>query len=121
MQFNSSDSSSVNVGIIQYAEHEALSSAREGFVEALEEAGYKEGENLTIDLQNAQGDQANLQTMVEKLAGKNDLNFAIATPAFKPCLMQIVKHQVYLQLSQIQLKQVWLNHWKTRWDHDGID
>ncbi len=67
---NSSDSSSVNVGIIQYAEHEALSSAREGFVEALEEAGYKEGENLTIDLQNAQGDQANLQTMVEKLAGK---------------------------------------------------
>ncbi len=83
---NSSDSSSVNVGIIQYAEHEALSSAREGFVEALEEAGYKEGENLTIDLQNAQGDQANLQTMVEKLAGKNDLNFAIATPAAQAML-----------------------------------
>ncbi|WP_269088076.1 ABC transporter substrate binding protein, partial [Streptococcus suis] len=61
---SSSDTDSVNVGIIQYAEHEALSAAREGFVEALAEAGYKEGENLTIDLQNSQGDQANLQTMV---------------------------------------------------------
>lgn len=81
-----SSSMSVKVGIIQYAEHEALTSAREGFVEALEEGGFKEGDNLTIDLQNAQGDQANLQTMVEKLAGKNDLNFAIATPAAQAML-----------------------------------
>ncbi|BCP63735.1 ABC transporter substrate-binding protein [Streptococcus parasuis] len=83
---NSEDSGSVRVGIIQYAEHEALSSAREGFLEALEDAGYKEGENLTIDLQNSQGDQANLQTMVGQLAGKNDLNFAIATPAAQALL-----------------------------------
>ncbi|HEM5489915.1 TPA: ABC transporter substrate-binding protein [Streptococcus suis] len=83
---SSSDTDSVNVGIIQYAEHEALSAAREGFVEALAEAGYKEGENLTIDLQNSQGDQANLQTMVQKLAGNNDLNFAIATPAAQAML-----------------------------------
>ncbi len=83
---NSEDSGSVRVGIIQYAEHEALTSAREGFIEALEDAGYKEGENLTIDLQNSQGDQANLQTMVGQLAGKNDLNFAIATPAAQALL-----------------------------------
>ncbi|HEL1542386.1 TPA: ABC transporter substrate-binding protein [Streptococcus suis] len=83
---SSSDTDSVNVGIIQYAEHEALTAAREGFVEALAEAGYKEGENLTIDLQNSQGDQANLQTMVQKLAGNNDLNFAIATPATQAML-----------------------------------
>lgn len=80
------DSESVKVGIIQYAEHEALSSARAGFVEALENAGYKEGDNLTIDFQNSQGDQANLQTMVGKLANKNDLNFAIATPAAQAML-----------------------------------
>ncbi|HEM6290507.1 TPA: ABC transporter substrate-binding protein [Streptococcus suis] len=83
---NSSDSDSVNIGVIQYAEHEALTAAREGFVEALAEAGYNEGENLTIDLQNSQGDQANLQTMVQKLAGNNDLNFAIATPAAQAML-----------------------------------
>ncbi|NQN91126.1 ABC transporter substrate-binding protein [Streptococcus suis] len=83
---NSEDSGSVKVGIIQYAEHEALTSAREGFIEALEDAGFKEGENLTIDFQNSQGDQANLQTMVGQLAGENDLNFAIATPAAQALL-----------------------------------
>lgn len=74
------------VGIIQYAEHEALTATREGFMEALEKAGYKEGDNLSVDLQNSQGDQANLQTMVEQLAGKNDVNFAIATPAAQSLL-----------------------------------
>lgn len=74
------------VGIIQYAEHDALTATREGFMEALEKAGYKEGDNVTVDLQNSQGDQANLQTMVEQLAGKNDVNFAIATPAAQSLL-----------------------------------
>lgn len=76
----------VSVGIIQFAEHEALDLSREGFLEALEDAGYKEGDNLTVDYQNAQGDQANLQTMVDQLAGENDLNFAIATPAAQAML-----------------------------------
>ena len=75
-----SETDSVSLGIIQYAEHDALSASRKGFIEALEDAGYVEGENLTIDFQNAQGDQANLQTMVDQLAGNNDINFAIATP-----------------------------------------
>ncbi|MGT2800644.1 ABC transporter substrate-binding protein [Streptococcus marmotae] len=82
----SSDGDNVKVGVIQYAEHEALSSARKGFLEALDKAGYAEGKNLTVDYQNAQGDQANLQTMVEQLAGKNDVNFAIATPAAQALL-----------------------------------
>ncbi len=82
----SSSEEQVSVGIIQYAEHDALTSAREGFLEALEDAGYVEGENLTVDYQNSQGDQANLQTMVEKLVGENDLNFAIATPAAQSLL-----------------------------------
>ncbi len=79
-------SEQVSVGIIQYAEHGALTAAREGFIEALGEEGYKEGKNLKIDYQNSQGDQANLQTMVEQLTGKNDLNFAIATPAAQALL-----------------------------------
>lgn len=81
-----SSSEKVSVGIIQYAEHDALSASRKGFLEALEEAGYKEGKNLTVDYQNAQGDQANLQTMVDQLAGENDVNFAIATPAAQALL-----------------------------------
>ncbi|MCA9765362.1 MAG: ABC transporter substrate-binding protein [Carnobacterium sp.] len=71
----------INIGVLQYMEHESLSLAREGFLSEFEEAGYIEGENLTVDYQNAQGDQANLQSMSERLAGKNDVVLAIATPA----------------------------------------
>lgn len=76
----------VNLGIIQYAEHPALDAAREGFLEVLKEAGFSEGDNLTVTLENAQADQSNLQTMVEQLAGKNDLHLAIATPAAQALL-----------------------------------
>lgn len=72
---------SVKIGILQYMEHDSLSLAREGFLSEFEDAGYVEGKNLTIDYQNAQGDQANLQSMSERLAGKNDAILAIATPA----------------------------------------
>ncbi len=70
------------VGIIQYNDHIALDSAREGFVSALKDNGYIEGENLTIDLQNAQGDQSNLSTISDRfVSNKVDLVLAIATPA----------------------------------------
>lgn len=71
----------VHIGILQILEHESLSAARTGFLEVLEEAGYVEGDNLIVDYQNAQGDQANLQSMAERLAGNNDLILSISTPA----------------------------------------
>ncbi|WP_105106478.1 ABC transporter substrate binding protein [Streptococcus suis] len=81
---SSSDQAStetVKVGVLQYMEHESLTAAREGFVAELEANGYKEGEKLVLDYQNAQGDQANLQTISEQLIDGNDLVLAIATPA----------------------------------------
>lgn len=74
-------SEAVKVGVLQYMEHESLTAAREGFVAELEANGYKEGETLVLDYQNAQGDQANLQTISEQLVGENDLVLAIATPS----------------------------------------
>ncbi|HEM6371508.1 TPA: ABC transporter substrate-binding protein [Streptococcus suis] len=81
---SSSDQAStetVKVGVLQYMEHESLTVAREGFVAELEANGYKEGEKLVLDYQNAQGDQANLQTISEQLIGGNDIVLAIATPS----------------------------------------
>lgn len=70
------------IGIIQLVEHDALDSARNGFIDALAEAGYKDGENLTIDFQNAQNDQSNLKTISQRFVNnKMDLILAIATPA----------------------------------------
>ncbi|HEL1716389.1 TPA: ABC transporter substrate-binding protein [Streptococcus suis] len=71
----------VKVGVLQYMEHESLTAAREGFVAELEANGYKEGEKLVLDYQNAQGDQANLQTISEQLIAGNDIVLAIATPS----------------------------------------
>ncbi|MGU7971773.1 ABC transporter substrate binding protein [Streptococcus suis] len=71
----------VKVGVLQYMEHESLTAAREGFVAELEENGYKEGKKLVLDYQNAQGDQANLQTISEQLIDGNDIVLAIATPS----------------------------------------
>lgn len=71
----------INVGILQYMEHDSLSQARKGFISELEDAGYLDGENLTLNYQNAQGDQANLQSMSESLVGENDVILSIATPA----------------------------------------
>lgn len=67
----------VKVGILQYVEHESLTAARKGFEAELEAAGYQ----VTWDYQNAQADQAQLQTLSESLVGDNDLVLAIATPA----------------------------------------
>ncbi|MFL2104452.1 ABC transporter substrate binding protein [Desemzia sp. FAM 23991] len=78
---SSADDGSIDIGVLQFMEHESLSSARKGFLAELEDAGYKEGENLTVDYQNAQGDQANLQSMSQQLVGENDVILSIATPA----------------------------------------
>lgn len=70
------------IGIIQYVEHSALDAAREGFVAALADNGYIDGETVTIDVQNAQADQSNLATISDRFVSNNlDLILAIATPA----------------------------------------
>ncbi len=71
-----------NIGIVQLVQHDALDSANNGFVDALKEKGYEDGKNISIDQQNAQGEQANAQTITKQFAdSKKDLIFAIATPA----------------------------------------
>jgi putative ABC transport system substrate-binding protein len=70
------------IGIIQYVEHDALDAAREGFIQALADNGFVDGENIDIDLQNAQADQSNLKTISQRFVNnKCDLILAIATPA----------------------------------------
>lgn len=72
----------IKVGVIQLVEHSALDANYKGFVDGLAEAGYVDGQNIKIDYQNAQGEQANCVTIAEKLINdRSNLIFAIATPA----------------------------------------
>ena len=76
------DTQNYKIGVIQLVEHAALDAAYQGFVDGLKEAGFEDGKNITIDYQNAQGDQSNCQTIANKLINdQNNLILAIATPA----------------------------------------
>jgi putative ABC transport system substrate-binding protein len=80
----SSDSGSdqtYTIGICQQLEHDALDAATQGFQDALTE---KLGDNVTFDLQNAQGEQANAATIVNGFVSSNvDLIMANGTTALQ--------------------------------------
>lgn len=70
------------IGIVQIVEHPSLNTIRESFINELAELGFKDGENIEIDYQNAQNDQTNLKTICQKFVNsKYDLIVAIATPS----------------------------------------
>ena len=69
------------IGICQLAEHPALDAATKGFMDTLTE---KLGDKVTFDVQNAQGEQTNCTTIVNKfVSGKVDLIMGNATNAVK--------------------------------------
>lgn len=72
------DTKVYKIGVLQLAQHTALDSSNQGFFKALDE----EGILYEADQQNAGGDLSAAQTIAQKLVDdKNDLIFAIATPA----------------------------------------
>lgn len=76
------DSDMKTIGVLQYTEHAALDASYEGFIAALEDEGYVDGDNIHIDFKNAQGQNPTAQTIASQLVNSNvDLVFAIATPA----------------------------------------
>lgn len=70
-----------SIGILQLATHDALDYCREGFISALEEGGFKDGENCTIEVQNPEGNASTMATMSRNFALSKDLVFGIATNA----------------------------------------
>ncbi|HQA07302.1 MAG TPA: ABC transporter substrate-binding protein [Syntrophomonadaceae bacterium] len=72
----------IKIGIVQIVEHPSLNTIRESFVSQLAEKGYRDGENVFIDYQNAQNDQTNLKTICQKFSNNGyDMIVAIATPS----------------------------------------
>ena len=75
------DDKTYTIGITQIVSHPALDATAQGFKDALADEGYVEGENVTYDMQNAQGEMANATAIAQKFVGDNvDLIFSIATP-----------------------------------------
>lgn len=82
VQEAASNGKTARIGVIQYTQHASLDDAYSGFVDGLKEAGYIEGDNLTLDFQNASGEVGNCQSICDGFATNGeDLVLAIATPA----------------------------------------
>ena len=74
------------IGIGQFAQHGSLDNCYTGFVEGLAEAGFVEGQNLTIVPQNAQADMGIAQQIAAQFASeKVDMMVGIATPMAQAC------------------------------------
>lgn len=77
----SAETESVSIGITQIAEHPSLDAARDGFKDAILDAGYTD-DTVSFDEQNAQGEMATATSIASKFAADGvDLVLAIATPA----------------------------------------
>lgn len=72
----------VTVAVTAIVEHPALDAARDGVKEALEAAGYKEGENLTFLYESAQGNPATAAQIARQFAGEEpSVIVPISTPS----------------------------------------
>ena len=75
-----------SIGISQYGEHPSLDNCREGFLLGLAEAGLKEGEDFTVDYQNAGFDNNIAIQIAQNFSANNvDLMVGIATPSATAC------------------------------------
>ncbi|MFC0244691.1 ABC transporter substrate-binding protein [Falsochrobactrum ovis] len=72
----------VTVAVTAIVEHPALDAARDGVKDALAEAGFKEGENLTFIYQSAQGNPATAAQIARQFVGDGpDVIVPISTPS----------------------------------------
>lgn len=79
---SAAEAKQLKIGVIQYAVHPSLDNCYKGFLEGLEEAGYQNGKNVTVDFQNAQGEPSNADMIAKSMvAKKEDMIVGIATPA----------------------------------------
>lgn len=83
---SSNEVAPVTIGISQFAEHGSLENCKDGFLQGLESEGYKEGDNLTIEFENAQADTGTASQIANDFVSKKvDLMCAIATPSAMAC------------------------------------
>lgn len=70
------------VAITAIVEHPALDAVRKGVIDELADEGFKDGDNLKVNFQSAQGNTATAGQIAKQFVGDNpDVIVAIATPS----------------------------------------
>lgn len=90
-----------HIAITQFIEHAALDTVLKGLLEELEKKGYKEGENLTVEVDNAQGNGATASQIARRFLGiKPDVIVAIATPSAQS-MVKAIKNAIPIVFSAV--------------------
>jgi putative ABC transport system substrate-binding protein len=75
------------IGLTQLVTHPAMEAARQGFIDAMAEGGYVEGENVEYDFQNPEGDPTAEQTIAQGFVDdKVDLIYSFGTSISQQCI-----------------------------------
>jgi putative ABC transport system substrate-binding protein len=75
------------VGIFQVNDAPTLNEVRRGFIQALEDGNYKDGENIRILAKNGNGDVSEIQRIaMEFISGKVDMIVPLSTPCLQAAL-----------------------------------
>ncbi len=56
----------VSIGVLQLTDHGVLNMTRDGFIRELRQLGYENGKNVTLYLENANGDMATVNSILDK-------------------------------------------------------
>jgi len=92
-QENSKNKKTFRIGISQIISHVGIDDVKNGIVAGFEAKGYKNGENIFFDFQNAQGETSINQSIAEKFANSNyDIFIPIGTQASQ-ALINLVKNK----------------------------
>ena len=85
------------VGVLTLMHHPSLDEMYQGFLDGLKQKGYRDGKNIKIEYQNANGDQSNLKTMASKLVNDDStVLFGITTPAAQALANSTTKTPIVL-------------------------
>jgi putative ABC transport system substrate-binding protein len=75
------------IGLTQFGTHPAADAGRHGFIDALADAGYIEGENVDYDFQNPEFDATLEQTIAQRFVDEGvDLIFSFGTSISLQCI-----------------------------------
>ncbi len=75
------DEKMYKIGITQIADHPSLDNCRKGFIEGMEEEGFKEGENVKFEFKSAANDMSANTQIAQAFSSGMDLVCGIATPS----------------------------------------
>lgn len=86
----SGDEELSTIGVFQFSSNVVLDETIEGFLQAMEDAGYESGSTVCYRFENAEGDIPTAQRIAKQLAASNvDLIFVVSTPALQAVLNEV--------------------------------